>query len=84
MNTPRRLRWGAPDPVGPRHVVRDTLFVYAGLALIVVAVAVVTGGGLLRAVVVAGIFFVAASLWAIYRLRRRERAAERERERAMS
>ncbi|HEY7397874.1 MAG TPA: hypothetical protein VH538_06205 [Gaiellaceae bacterium] len=84
MSAPRRLRWGAPDPVGPRHVYRDTLLVYAGLALVVVIVALVTGGGLVRAIVVAGGFFILASSWSIYRLRRRERAAERARERALS
>ena len=71
----RRLRWGSlPDAPPPKHPVRDTLLVYAGLAVVVVLVAWVTGGSLRKAVVVAVLFFVAASLWSVWRLRGRQRS----------
>lgn len=74
-STPRRLRWSGPEGSTSRHVYRDTVLVYAGLAVIVVLVALVTGGGFVRAVVVAGLFFAVACTWSLYRLRRREQAA---------
>jgi Flp pilus assembly protein TadB len=71
--SPRRLRWGTPDPPAPKHPYRDTLLVYGALALIVVVVAWATGGGLLRAIAVAVAFFVVATTWNTYRLRQRGR-----------
>jgi Flp pilus assembly protein TadB len=77
MSAPRRLRWSAPEGSSTRHPYRDTVIVYACLALIVVLVALATGGGIVRALVVAAVFFAVASGWAFYRLRRRARAARR-------
>ena len=77
MSAPRRLRWTVPEGSSTRHPYRDTVFVYAGLAVIVVLVALATGGGIARALVVAAVFFAVASSWACYRLRRRARAARR-------
>jgi Flp pilus assembly protein TadB len=68
---PRRLRWGVPEPPAPKHPYRDTLLVYAGLAVIVVLIAWATGGGLVKALVVAGAFFLVATAWTTYRLRQR-------------
>ena len=65
----RRLRWSVPEAPPSKHPIRDTLLVYAGLALVVVAIAVFTGGPVLKAIVVAAIFFVLASLWNIWRFR---------------
>ena len=86
MSSPRRLRWGAPEPPAPKHPYRDTLLVYAGLALIVVLIAWATGGGLVKALIVAAAFFLVASAWTTYRLRQRvleaKQKATREAERS--
>jgi Flp pilus assembly protein TadB len=70
----RRLRWTLPEAPPPKHPIRDTLLVYAGLAGVVVLVAWVTGGSLGKAIVVAVVFFVLASLWNIWRFRDQLRA----------
>jgi Flp pilus assembly protein TadB len=57
-----------------RHPYRDTALVYGGLAVIVVLVSWASGGGLVRGLIVAAVFFVAALGWSFYRLRRRLRA----------
>jgi Flp pilus assembly protein TadB len=77
VSSPRRLRWSVPEGSSTRHPYRDTVIVYAGLAVIVVLVALATGGGIVRALVVAAVFFAVASSWAFYRLRRRARALRR-------
>ena len=60
----RRLRWEQPPRTSiPKHPYRDTLLVYAGMAVLVVVIALATGGGLGRAIVFAVLFFVAATLW---------------------
>ena len=61
----------------PKHPYRDTALVYGGLALLVVALTAVTGGSLVRAIVVAVFVYVAATLWSwrIWRNRLREQAA---------
>ena len=78
----RRLHWSVPETPPPKHPVRDTLLVYAGLAVVVVLVAWVTGGSLFRAVVVAVGFYALASFWSLWRLRgqQRARAARRQSE----
>jgi Flp pilus assembly protein TadB len=76
----RRLEWGGPPASPTRNPYRDTFVVYGVLAVIVVVVALLTGGSFGRAIVVALLFFVAASAWNVYRLHaRRRRAAEAER-----
>jgi membrane protein implicated in regulation of membrane protease activity len=70
----KRLQWGGvPDAPLPKHPYRDTLVVYAGLAFIIVLVAWLTGGSVLRAFVIAAVFYVIASAWSITRWRRRLR-----------
>ena len=61
----KRLRWDTPRPVGsvPKHPYRDSALVYAGLASLVVVLALVTGGSIVRALVAAALVFVAATLW---------------------
>jgi hypothetical protein len=76
MSRPRRLRWSVPDPAPPKHPYRDTLVVYAVLAVVIVAVAWATGGSLSRAVIVAAFFFVVATAWNTYRWRARLREAD--------
>jgi Flp pilus assembly protein TadB len=68
----RKLEWGGPPHQPTKRPYRDTFLVYGVLAVIVVIVAWVTGGSLGRAVVVALIFFGAATLWNVYRLRTRK------------
>jgi Flp pilus assembly protein TadB len=70
----RRLRWSLPEAPPPKHPIRDTLLVYAGLAVVVVLVAWITGGSLSRAIVVAVVFYILASLWSVWRLRGQQRA----------
>jgi membrane protein implicated in regulation of membrane protease activity len=66
-----------PETPPPKHPYRDTLIVYGAFAVIVVLVAWATGGGVVRAVVVAAIFYVVASAWSIHRWRERLREAAR-------
>lgn len=73
---PRRLTWGATDEPSSKRPMRDSLLVYGGLALVVVAFAWLSGGSLVKALVVAIVFFVLASGWALLRLRRRTGAED--------
>lgn len=70
----RRLQWGVPEAPPPEHPYRDTLIVYGALAILIVLVAWLTGGAVGKAVVIAAFFFVVASVWSLYRWRRRLRA----------
>jgi hypothetical protein len=82
----RRLRWGIPETKTPRHPYRDTLIVYAILALVIVLFGWLTGGDIVRAVVIAIAVFVAATAWSSLSWRRRlqrERAEAAERERRL-
>ena len=72
---PRRLRWNAPDGPALKHPYRDTLLVYAGLALVIVLFALLTGGNVGKAALLAVGFFVLASAWS---LAHRQRALRRE------
>ena len=60
----------------PEHPYRDSILFYAVLWLCLVGVASVTGGDLLRALVVGAGFFVVATAWSWWRFR--ERIASRE------
>ena len=75
----RRLSWGVPESPPPKHPYRDTVLVYVGLAIIVVVVAWLTGGGVKRAAAIAVVFFAVATAWTSYRFRvklREQRADE--------
>ena len=63
--TRRRLRWDEPKAGRqmPKRPYRDTALVYGGMALVVVVIAVLTGGNVVNAVVIALVFFIAATLW---------------------
>ena len=76
----RRLSWSSPD-ASPKHPFRDTLLIYGVLAIVIVLVAWLTGGALGQAALIAGLFFVVASLWSLARLRARLRAADDETQR---
>jgi len=60
----------------PDHPYRDTAFVYAGMGILLVIVASLTGGQALRAIVAAVIFFVIATAWTWWGFRRRIRARD--------
>jgi hypothetical protein len=68
----------------PKHPYRDSFLVYGFFALLVVLLAWVTGGSVVRAVVIAAAVWAAASLWNVVRWRERLRreaarsSAERE------
>jgi Flp pilus assembly protein TadB len=72
----KKLEWGGiPEVPPPKNPYRDTLLVYAGLSLVIVIVAWVTGGSLGRALAVAILFFAVGSGWTMSRFRSRARAA---------
>ena len=82
MSPRRRRRPFAPDLPVPKRPFRDSAIFYAVLAALVVVFAWATGGGIGRALVIAAIFFVAATAWSWWRFRVRldeEQRAEAER-----
>ena len=77
----RQRRWTPPPEPPPKHPYRDTALVFGGMAAAIVLVAWATGGDLVKAVLVAAAFFVAATAWGWHRWRKRLRSApESERE----
>jgi len=79
----RRVAWGTrpPTPLSKRPY-RDTVIVYAGLAVTIVLFAWLTGGRLRKAIIIAAAFFVVASAWSfrIWRQKLREADAEARRQ----
>ena len=75
----KKLRWQMPDRQVPKHPYRDSVIVYAVLAGIVVLVAVLTGGSLERAILIAGVAFVIATVYSWWRWREKLKAQDRER-----
>jgi Flp pilus assembly protein TadB len=71
----RKLEWGGPPHQPTKRPYRDTFLVYGALSVVVILVAWLTGGSLGRAVIVALVFFGAASVWNVYRLRTRKEPA---------
>ena len=72
----RRRSWTAPPEPPPKRPYRDTALVFGGMALLIVLVAWVTGGDLLRAILIAALFFVVTTAWSWRRLRERLRAQQ--------
>ncbi len=68
---PRHLRWGLPEAPIPKHPYRDTLLVYGFFALIVVVFGLLTGAPVGKAVAIAVVVWLAASVWGIARWRQR-------------
>ncbi len=60
----------------PNHPYRDTALVYAGMGVVLVVVAWLTGGQALRAIAAAAIFFVIATGWSWWGFRKRIRARD--------
>jgi membrane protein implicated in regulation of membrane protease activity len=72
----RNRRWGPPPDPPPKHPYRDTALVFGGMAIAIVLVAWATGGDLVRAVLIAAAFFVAATALGWRRWRERLRAEQ--------
>ena len=60
----------------PAHAYRDTALVYAGMGVLLVIVATLTGGQPLRATAAAAIFWALATAWTCWGWRRRIRARD--------
>ena len=75
----RRLRWDFPEREIPKRPYRDSAIFYAVLAVLVVVLAVATGGGVVRAIVFASVAFVLATAFSWWRWRTRlRRQAEKQ------
>jgi membrane protein implicated in regulation of membrane protease activity len=72
----KRLRWESPTEERslPKHPYRDTALVYGGMSIVVVLVALLTGGDMGKAILIAVSFFVVATLWTWRNWRNRLRA----------
>jgi 4-hydroxybenzoate polyprenyltransferase len=55
----------------PRRPYRDSAILYGVLAVLVLGFALLTGSDLARALVIAAVFFVAATAWSWFRFRQR-------------
>ena len=64
--TERRYRWPTELP-RPKHRYRDTLLVYLGMCIVVVLFAWLSGGSIVKGVVVAVILFAVASVYSLVR-----------------
>jgi hypothetical protein len=62
----------------PRRPYRDSAILYGALAAVVLLFSLLTGSDLVRAIIVAVAFFIAATAWSWFRFRQRL-AAERRR-----
>jgi hypothetical protein len=68
---PRAERPRKPLIALPKHPYRDGAIFHGILALLLVFVAWLTGGGIGRAIVVGALYFVAATAWTWWRFRQR-------------
>jgi membrane protein YdbS with pleckstrin-like domain len=66
MTKQRYLRWPS-EPPRPKHGYRDTAFVYLFLCAVVVLFAWLSGGSVVKGVVVAAILFVVGSVYSLVR-----------------
>jgi len=69
------VKWDVPNVPESRRPMRDSLIIFGVLAILIVVIAMLTGGDLARALIAAVAVFVAANAWTWWRVRRR---AERE------
>jgi Flp pilus assembly protein TadB len=76
--SPRRLRWDAPRQTRTtlKRPYRDTALVYGAMSIVIVVVAIATGGSVVNAVGIALVFFVIATLWTWRTWRNRLRAEQ--------
>ncbi len=73
MKTPRLLNWPVEETKPIKHPYRDTMIVYGALAIVIVVIAAATGSDVGKAVVIAALFYVAATAWSLASWRRRLR-----------
>ncbi len=73
----KRLRWNLPERTVPEHPIRDSAIIYAVLAVLVLVVAVATGGSFVRVLVATMLAYAASMAWAWVRWRRRLREERR-------
>jgi hypothetical protein len=66
MSKSRHLRWPS-EPPRPKHRYKDTAFVYLFLGVIVVLFAWLSGGSVVKGVVVAAILFAVGSVYSLVR-----------------
>jgi hypothetical protein len=71
MSGRRYFRWQMAPPQPSAHQRRDTLLLYGALAAIILILGVALNRSFTHTLVLAVLFFVAASLWSLYRLRSR-------------
>jgi len=71
MTRTRHLRWRSPERTVPKHPYRDSMLLYAFLAVLVVVVAWLGGSSIVRGVVIAVAAWIAASAWSAMRWRQR-------------
>jgi uncharacterized protein HemX len=64
------VKFGHDLPRSP-HPFRDSAIIYGCLAVLIVVIATLTGGGFAKAVAIAAAFFVGATAWSWWRVRRR-------------
>jgi hypothetical protein len=62
----RHLHWPS-EPPRPKHGYRDTAFVYLFLGVIVVLFAWLSGGSVVKGVVVAAVLFAVGSVYSLVR-----------------
>jgi Flp pilus assembly protein TadB len=74
----KKIRWETPARQIPKHPYRDSAIVYAVLAGVFVGITAVTGGDVLRSVLIAVVLFVAATAYSWWRWRERIRRQEHE------
>ena len=72
MSRLRRRAWGGEQPV-PKRPYRDSAVFNGVLALVIVVVAIATGGAVERALLFAAAFFLLATAWSWWRFRARLR-----------
>ena len=75
----RLVRWQTPSRPLPRRPYRDSVVLYGAMTMLLVFVAAITGGSIVRALVIGGFFFVVATAWSWRRWRERLREEERRR-----
>jgi hypothetical protein len=69
----KAFRWEARARTAPRRPYRDSALLYGAMAAALVGVAALTGGSIVRAVVIGCFFFVVAMGWSWRRWRERLR-----------
>jgi hypothetical protein len=73
----RKHGWEAPEPES-KHPYRDSAIIYGVLAVLVVVIASLTGGSIVKGVIAGVAFFAAATAWNWWRFREKEKVRRRE------